>query len=419
MSIEDAISSFGDYIHDHKLTEMYSKDDILKILENTNVTLDQAIILLNDCRQKFKCCEIFEVFQHLNILVEPQMPVINRFLISLTKTLECPFFTALSSVLQILITQSAFPTKNQVQQPHEYNFRRSLSTDIYSRFGSELFNSSSRIALENENVHGLETSKKDFEKCYKILVKSAQDEDDTCIQYAIEKGYIDIKGKYERNIFLEAAYKGEVKLVKSLAENGYDVTIHDKNNRSGLLWAAYGGHIHCVRYLIGLDHTSNANQALIYACASGHLKIVQFLTSLKNVDVSAVDADGMTALHWASISGHIDVVKYLCTIKGININEKDNNGRTAVHCASCKGHLTVVQYLCSLPNMNIADKDNDGRTALHIAARDGFLQIVHYLVTQKGIKVNDLSNAWLTPLDYAKNDDIKKFLKSQMSHFKE
>lgn len=420
MSVENAVIHFDQYVHDHKFIEEFEKQDILKVLEKTETSLDNAIIFLNDLKLKYKSLEVFEFFQHLNILIDANASTINRFLIMLTKSLECPFFTALSSVIQILINHSSTPTpaNSGPASPISQNMnilRRSISTDIYKRFGSPLaLDDDNSKVTSNQNISLLRNAKKDFEKCYRILDHCASQDDNDCIQYAIEKGIVNLKGKYERNIFHEAAYKGHVKLVQSLVENGYDFSIQDKNHRNGLLWAAYGGHIHTVQYLMTLESDHHGNQALIYACASGHLKIVEFLALLKSIDVAAVDADGMTALHWSAFQGRIEVVKYLCALPKVNYNAKDNNGRTPLHLAASKGHLDVVQFLCCLPTINVCEKDIDGRTALHMAAWDGHLPVVQFLCTQSGVKANELSNAWLTPLDYAKNDQIKKFLLSQI-----
>ena len=91
----------------------------------------------------------------------------------------------------------------------------------------------------------------------------------------------------------DAAWKGDLELVKKLAEeNNHLLTAVDNRN--------------CT--------------PLHYACDGGHSDIVEFLLN-NGVETDRRDVDGDTGLHWASFAGHPAVVKlllesYLETVRG-------------------------------------------------------------------------------------------------------
>ena len=77
-----------------------------------------------------------------------------------------------------------------------------------------------------------------------------------------------------------------------------------------LRWAARGGHLDIVKYLVsvGADiHDCYPHAALCHAAANGHLDVVKYLISL-GADVHAED-DG--ALRWAERNKHTEVAEYL------------------------------------------------------------------------------------------------------------
>ena len=61
------------------------------------------------------------------------------------------------------------------------------------------------------------------------------------------------------------------------------------------------------------------------------LDVIKFLVDRK-VDYTAKDIRGWSAMHYAASGGSIDVVKYLLG-KGLNINELNEGGRTPLFFA--------------------------------------------------------------------------------------
>ena len=101
--------------------------------------------------------------------------------------------------------------------------------------------------------------------------------------------------------------------------------------------------------------TTNNNNNDPWECIQcGDLAALQCMVAEGRFDPkSAVDAKGASALLWAAGGGHLQMVQYLIEHAGCDPNFKQQGkrafqGRTALHWACRNGHLPVVRYLLSL-----------------------------------------------------------------------
>ncbi len=113
-----------------------------------------------------------------------------------------------------------------------------------------------------------------------------------------------------------AAEKGQVATVKKFLDGGGDANAADKNKLTLLNWAAYGGSLDLVTLLVakGADVNVHANKKawtpLLNASATGFPLVVSFLLD-HGATVSALDADGYSALSFAAEKKHPDIVRIL------------------------------------------------------------------------------------------------------------
>ena len=117
------------------------------------------------------------------------------------------------------------------------------------------------------------------------------------------------------------------------------VDLHVKNDRV-LGYAAEGGHLEIVKFLVENNANINANKnynPLLGAASYGYLEIVKFLVGM-GADVHMEDD---IAFHSAAERGHLDVVRFLVET-GVDIHA-DND--FALRTASKNGQLDVVKYL--------------------------------------------------------------------------
>lgn len=85
--------------------------------------------------------------------------------------------------------------------------------------------------------------------------------------------------------------------------------------------------------------------AAILASSNGHLPCVRALAEA-GADFSAATTGGFTALHYAARGGHVDVVEFLLTLPRVDPNAREYTRNWApIHFAMLKKHAQVVQVL--------------------------------------------------------------------------
>lgn len=85
--------------------------------------------------------------------------------------------------------------------------------------------------------------------------------------------------------------------------------------------------------------------AAILASSKGHLPCVCALAEA-GADFTAATTGGFTALHYAARGGHIDVVKFLLKLPRVDPNAREYTRKwTPMHFAMLKKHAEVVQVL--------------------------------------------------------------------------
>jgi ankyrin repeat protein len=96
--------------------------------------------------------------------------------------------------------------------------------------------------------------------------------------------------------------------------------ILDRRGASPLMWAAGGGYIEMVRYLVeecGCDPSQgqkgkrsfSGRTALHWAARNGHFRVVEYLVNCSRVDLEAATIDGTAAFGWACWQGHLPIME--------------------------------------------------------------------------------------------------------------
>lgn len=188
---------------------------------------------------------------------------------------------------------------------------------------------------------------------------------------------------------LDYVKAGDVLGLQRLVNNGYNPAHEiDTKGASPLMWAAGGGHLNIVRFLVE-ECACNPNQPqqgkrsfsgrtpLHWAARNGHIKVVEYLVHACNVDLEAATADGTTAFGWASWQGHVSIMKFLCD-NGCQINSINSYGCNAVlWAAQGNSDLATIQWLqvkgCEMTRVN-----NNGHGVLHKAAQRGQLAVCEW-----------------------------------------
>ncbi|XP_019422582.1 PREDICTED: ankyrin repeat domain-containing protein, chloroplastic-like isoform X2 [Lupinus angustifolius] len=129
--------------------------------------------------------------------------------------------------------------------------------------------------------------------------------------------------------------------------------------------------------------------------ACGEFYLVDSLMK-HNVDINAVDKDGLTALHKAIIGKNQAITNYLL-INSANPFVKDKDRATLMHYAVQTASSQTIKILL-LYNVDINRPDNDGWTPLHLAVQTQRTDLVRLLLI-KGANKTLKNKDGLTPLD--------------------
>lgn len=160
---------------------------------------------------------------------------------------------------------------------------------------------------------------------------------------------------------------------------------------SPLQFAAQNGHVDILRVLLIREETGDdgdpksntkslvdpddINLALRAAAKAGHLSVVKELIG-RNIDISATDLNGKTALHLAVIANHSNVIMELAKVSVVDAT--NNEGQTPLHLAAESGNAEVIRILTD-HGAQVARKTITGDTPLHLAAKKGQVLAVRAL----------------------------------------
>ena len=105
----------------------------------------------------------------------------------------------------------------------------------------------------------------------------------------------------------------------------------------------------------------------LLACRLGDLEYLQDLKKQGRINPTDSDALDASLLHYAARGGHINIIRFLIEDVGCSAISRCSVGATPLHDAAALGHLPALQYLFNYSSLSV--KDNNGATVLHVAAR--------------------------------------------------
>lgn len=134
------------------------------------------------------------------------------------------------------------------------------------------------------------------------------------------KNWINHKGENGFNALHYAAFRGNVKIIEKLIENGAELTIRNNNGLNVMHMAAQGDQPNALVYfkekydmkINSLDHVMST--PLHWACYMGSESAVDYLISWK-ADINIKDKDGFTPLHLAVMTGKNSYIKIFNLIR--------------------------------------------------------------------------------------------------------
>ena len=147
------------------------------------------------------------------------------------------------------------------------------------------------------------------------------------------------------NLFLLAAYVGNIKIMKYLESVGVNINHKNVYKLSAYLTAVYNGNIKSMKYLeqngADIHHIDYQKcNAYLFAVEQNNLKIMKYLES-RGLNIHLIDRIGLNAyLITGFCNVDIKIMKYLENI-GININRKNIVG---------ENHFNMIAYYYNTKN---------------------------------------------------------------------
>ncbi|XP_062593371.1 ankyrin-2-like [Saccostrea cucullata] len=219
------------------------------------------------------------------------------------------------------------------------------------------------------------------------------------------------------NALHDAAWSGNVEILKFLLEKGLDIKCTRKDGSSVLHLCCLKRNIDMCKYLVNtypflLDVTDiDGGNALHDAAWSGNIKILTFLLE-KGLDIKCTGKDGSSVLHLCCLKRNIDMCKYLVNTYSDLLYVTNNNGENALHKAAQSGYVYLVIFLVE-KGLDIKCTRNDGSTVLHLCCLNSKIDMCKYLVNTYPDLLNVTDNNGQNALHdaaWSGNVEILKFL---------
>mmetsp|Transcript_98746 Transcript_98746/g.226904 ORF Transcript_98746/g.226904 Transcript_98746/m.226904 type:complete len:524 (+) Transcript_98746:47-1618(+) len=194
---------------------------------------------------------------------------------------------------------------------------------------------------------------------------------------------------------LSAARAGDLSKLRCLQQDGMDLTIVDRNGSNALLWAAGGGHLEVVRFLLeaAVDPRLAVQSgrrgfagrtALHWAARNGCLEVARLLVVESGCHKDQGTTDGTTALHWAAWQGQLDMIRWLASEEGgaCSVRRKNSYGcDAAMWCCQGVGGVACCELLRSL-GLDFTATNSNNHSVLHKAAQRGNWPIVRWILAR-------------------------------------
>lgn len=123
--------------------------------------------------------------------------------------------------------------------------------------------------------------------------------------------------------------------------------------------------------------------AVINSAMNGDTEALRQLVARAGASAVRLDGDPeeLTALHWAAVGGHVEAVEYLLSQDvGADPRAARNNHFTPLHSAAMEGHAGVCEMLLRAGAEVDAQTDPQGYAPLHSAAFAGHLDAIRVLL---------------------------------------
>jgi ankyrin repeat protein len=215
------------------------------------------------------------------------------------------------------------------------------------------------------------------------------------------------------NVFHVVSKKGYVELIDLLL--AYDPSLfrsRSTDQRDAFMLASFEGRLNVLQVLRSYERETfdditndeavddNGNSSLHYAAWGGHVECVRFLVEECGKDINIVNNDQISPLQYAAAGNHTPVVEYLSIISHSKSDESIS-GISPLHRAAAYGSYECLVAFIEQYHCEVESRTQNNSTALHFAAQHGHKEIVEYLCEHAKAMVDPENSYGVTPLQFA------------------
>ena len=224
-----------------------------------------------------------------------------------------------------------------------------------------------------------------------------------------------ISYKQSLPLFLKAAAEGNLKQLKTLVKERLDdntalqklLDTKDRNGSTAEHWAAGGGHLDCLQFLLSFQKTiprkapikrqrrRDGKTCLHYAARNGHISVIDYLLKHEgaNMDVDIPSGDGTTPLHLACYTGQFETVHYLVEKHNANILRVNDFGCgvghwVAISTGNFEISVNILQYCARHTSYEIVfgSIQKHGHSPVHKAAQKLNKPLIEWFMTEAKLR---------------------------------
>lgn len=214
-----------------------------------------------------------------------------------------------------------------------------------------------------------------------------------------EKGHVDIEKRYKEDVekidsltelHLCTRNDDAEKAVELVLNDGVDINIPAKSNRTPLLWASLSSSSQFIKTLVDLGADVNVQRTddkvapLILAAYWNNYMATRVLLEY-GADANIKDEAGNTPLHDSARLGFF-TVSHLLIESGCNVNLRNNSGKTPLYVAVEKKHQHLVKLLLeSNADVNIRYRQDPVDRLYLVRGKDRGKPAWHYVMVKQSL----------------------------------
>nr|CDS30060.1 ankyrin repeat domain protein 17 [Hymenolepis microstoma] len=222
----------------------------------------------------------------------------------------------------------------------------------------------------------------------------------------------------KRTVLMIAAEKGHIEVVRKLIEHRAFIDLTDREENMAIHWAAYGGSLQCLQFLIdkgSLLDVLNANKytPLMLAILKGHRHITAFLLERDPFLIRGLNEHEESEFLLAITRNDLETARliYQTDVPGI---DKVKELQVALQQAALKKDTAILTFLISMgANVNNSTEEEDPVIFSAVFAKDA--ELVKFFI-QNGANVNSKDRNGKTPLVLAITLGLEDIVDVLVSH---